>query len=108
MLEKIRVWVNQNWQQRQTITPYYETRHRPPALEVYWRLPGTNCRACGEKMCMAFAFRLWNVETSLARCEPVFAGEFGHLQPALLAICVGLGIDTKGLGSTPGGTPPDG
>jgi ArsR family metal-binding transcriptional regulator len=97
VLEQVRVWVNEVWQRRETITPSYELRSRPPALEVYRRLPGTSCRACGEKTCMAFAIRLWNAEVSPAQCTPVFSGAFGHLRPALLSICAGLGIDTAGL-----------
>jgi len=102
MLEQIRAWTNQVWQQRDTITPCYETRHRPPALEVYKRLPGTNCRACGEKTCMAFALRLWKREVSPARCEAVFTGQFRHLLPALLTICAGLGIDIEELSDVSG------
>lgn len=98
MLERVRVWSNEVWQRRETISPCRETRHRPPALEVYKRLPGTNCRACGEKTCMAFAMRLWKAEVPPSQCEPVFAGPFGHLRPALLTICAGLGIDITGLG----------
>ena len=97
-LEQVRVWVNEVWQRRETITPCHEMRHRPPALEVYKRLPGTNCRACGEKTCLAFALRLWKAEVSPAQCEPIFAGQFGHLRPALLSICAGLGVDIVGLG----------
>jgi ArsR family metal-binding transcriptional regulator len=93
VLERVRVLGNETWQRRETISPCYTTRHRPPALEVYRRLPGTNCRACGEKTCMAFALRLWKAEVSPVKCEAVFAGQFGHLRPALLSICEGLGID---------------
>lgn len=93
VLEWIRVSSNEVWQRREAIPPCYTTRHRPPALEVYRRLPGINCRACGEKTCMAFALRLWKGEVSPVKCEPVFAGRFGHLKPALLSICEGLGID---------------
>jgi ArsR family metal-binding transcriptional regulator len=96
-LEQVRVKVNDVWQRRQTITPCHEVRNRPPALEVYKRLPGTSCRICGEKTCMAFALRLWNAEVSPAQCTPVFSGEFAHLRPALLSICAGLGIDIAGL-----------
>jgi ArsR family metal-binding transcriptional regulator len=95
-LERIRVWVNETWQRRETISPRHVTRQRPPAMEVYKRLPGTNCRACGEKTCMAFALRLWQGEVPPSRCEPVFEGEFRHLRPALLAVCEGLGIDFVG------------
>lgn len=92
-LEQVRVSVNELWQRRETISPCCTTRHRPPALEVYKRLPGTNCRTCGEKTCMAFAMRLWKAEVSPSQCAPVFGGPFGHLRPALLTICAGLGID---------------
>ena len=98
VLERVRVLACEVWQRRETISPCYTTRHRPPALEVYRRLPGTNCRACGEKTCMAFALRLWKAEVSPVKCEPVFAGQFVHLRPALLSICEGLGIDVKGVG----------
>lgn len=101
VLERIRVLGNEVWQRRETISPCYTTRHRPPALEVYKRLPGTNCRACGEKTCMAFALRLWKAEVSPAKCEPVFAGQFSHLLPALLTICEGLGVDIKDLAEVP-------
>jgi ArsR family metal-binding transcriptional regulator len=97
VLERVRVLASEVWQRRETISPCHATRHRPPALEVYRRLPGTNCRVCGEKTCMAFALRLWKAEVSPAQCEPVFAGRFGHLLPALLAICAGLGVDVTGL-----------
>ncbi len=98
VLERVRILGNEVWQRRETIAPCYETRQRPPALEVYRRLPGTNCRACGEKTCMAFALRLWKAEVSPAKCEPVFGGQFGHLLPALLTVCAGLGVDITGLG----------
>jgi len=100
-LERVRVWANEVWQQRGTLTPCYTPHQRPPALEVYKRLPGTNCRACGEKTCMAFAFRLWKAEVSPARCEPIFVGEHRRLLPALLTICAGLGIDMHGLEDLP-------
>lgn len=46
------------WQKRDEITPNYKPRRRPPALELYKLLPGTNCGDCGEPACMAFAVKL--------------------------------------------------
>jgi len=91
VLESLRCRVNAVWARRGAITPSYECRQKPPALEIYRRLPGTSCRQCGEKTCMAFALRLWNGEVSPTACTPVFAGEYAHLREALLAICAGLG-----------------
>jgi ArsR family metal-binding transcriptional regulator len=72
-------------------------REKPPALEIFKRLPRTNCRACGELTCLAFAVKLWSGGGQLSQCRPVFAGDFAHLRPALLEICRGLGvIDSTG------------
>ena len=91
-LEGIRCLVNETWRRRGSISPCWELRRKPPALEVYKRLPGTNCRACGEKTCMAFALRLWNGEVEPSLCAPVFSGERGDLKGPLLQICSSFGL----------------
>ncbi len=93
-LEKIRLLVNRTWAQRETITPLYAQRYKPPALEIYKRLPRTNCRECGEQTCMAFAVRLWQGEAVPSECRPVLTDEHTVLRGALLEICQGLGVDT--------------
>ena len=94
-LEELRVKANQTWIRRPEIEPSYEMRRKPPALEIYKRLPGTNCRVCGEKTCMAFALRLWSGEVALSLCEPVFTGEQRHLREALQEVCKGLATATE-------------
>jgi len=91
-LEMIRLRVNRVWSRRSEIVPSNEMRRKPPALEIYKRLPGTNCRQCGEKTCMAFALRLWCGEVRPDDCLPIFEGEYGHLKEAFLEICMGLGM----------------
>ena len=92
VLEEIRRRVNGIWRRREHITPSYETRERPPALEIYKRLPGTNCGQCGEKTCLAFAASLWMGDGRLAGCRPVFAGSYANRKDALVEICAGLGV----------------
>ncbi len=92
VLELIRVRFNLCWQRRGEITPSFTLRERPPALEIYYRLPRTNCGACGETTCFAFAFKVWGGLTTLFRCAPVFSGDYRHLEEALLEICAGLGV----------------
>ncbi len=92
MVEKIRCMLNDIWARRASIEPTYETREKPPALEIYRRLPGTNCGECNEKTCMAFAIRLWSGELRPEMCKPVFNGKYNNLKPAFLEICHGLGI----------------
>ena len=96
-LESIRQRINDFWHRRSSITPSTQMRRKPPALEIYKRLPGTNCQACGEKTCMAFALKLWSGETVPSACKPVFEGEFISRKDALVEICSGLGVDDKSI-----------
>ena len=91
-LEAIRQRLNQTWARRASIAPSYEMREKPPALEIFKRLPRTNCGACGEATCLAFAVKVWQGGASPSACRPVFAGEHGRLKDALLEICKGLGV----------------
>jgi len=92
LLEKIRCLVNDVWSRKDSIQPSYEMKRKPPALEIYKRLPGLSCKECGEKTCMAFALRLWSGEVNPLRCKPIFEGEYGHLKEAFLEICSSLGL----------------
>ena len=62
-----------------------------PAIEIFRRLPGTNCGCCGEQSCLAFAVKVHGAEAPVYRCRPVFAGEAAHLKDALLEACAGVG-----------------
>jgi ArsR family metal-binding transcriptional regulator len=92
LLETLRRLANSTWSRRNEITPTDEMRQKPPALEIYKRLPGTNCRECGEMTCIAFALRLWSGDVEPALCKPIYEGKFRHLQTPLLEICRGLGL----------------
>lgn len=93
VLADIREIVNRTWARRDRLTPSYERRRRPPALEIFKRLPGTNCKECGDRTCLAFADRLWRGDADPTECGPVFGGEYAHLRDALLDICAALGLD---------------
>lgn len=90
-LEMIRHWVNSTWSRRGEIEPDFTLHVRPPALEIFKRLPRTNCRQCGEITCIAFAAKVYMGQESIDKCAPVFTGDQGHLKDALLEICQGLG-----------------
>jgi ArsR family metal-binding transcriptional regulator len=96
-LEALREQACDVWARRAEIEPSYEARRKPPALEVFKRLPGTNCGLCGEITCMAFAMRLWSGDASVGSCSPVFEPGQEARKAALLEICAGLGIATDGL-----------
>ena len=92
VLETLRVRANQVWARRAEIEPSYELRERPPALEILKRLPRTNCAACGQRTCTAFAVKVWSGDAAATSCRPVFAGERQDLQEALMEVCCGLGV----------------
>jgi ArsR family metal-binding transcriptional regulator len=92
VLERIRTGANDVWRDRVDIEPSYEMRQRPPALEIFKRLPGTNCAECGERTCLAFAAKLWKGEAAPDACRPVFGGDRAELREALRDICAGLGV----------------
>ena len=93
-LEEIRRRIEDTWARRETVKPCFEVRERPPALELFKRLPRTNCRACGEATCLAFAVKLWSGEASVTECMPVFAedGASADRRGALEEVCAALGI----------------
>jgi ArsR family metal-binding transcriptional regulator len=95
VLEMLRVRFNECWQRKNDITPSFALRKRPPAMEIYYRLPKTNCGECGERMCMAFALRLWSGDQKITNCKPVFGGEYGRLKEPLMEICAGLGVQKE-------------
>jgi ArsR family metal-binding transcriptional regulator len=68
---------NDTWRRRAEIVPCYERRQRLGFLDAYRLLPKLNCSDCGERTCMAFAFRLLFGELRLDTCphlaEPDYA-----------------------------------
>ncbi len=68
-------------------------------IDVYKLLPRTNCKACGEENCMAFAAKLVNRDASLDRCLPLlepqsaeaFQALWALLKPPVKAITIGTG-----------------
>jgi hypothetical protein len=53
------------------------------AIELYKRLPGTNCGECGVKTCMAFAVSVLQGASDLSACPYLSEEETGRLQSSL-------------------------
>jgi ArsR family metal-binding transcriptional regulator len=71
LLATMRDLLNQTWAQRDEIQPRHTGRRVPRPLDVYELLPRTNCRACGEATCMAFAFGLLESRHQPQECPPL-------------------------------------
>ena len=75
VIAKTVAMINQVWEKRDGITPSYEERTQPPALEVFRLLPGTNCGECGLASCMAFAVQLATGDSRIEECPPLLKEE---------------------------------
>ncbi len=79
--------LNQAWARRDEIQPRHEGRLVPRPLDVYELLPRTNCQACGETTCMAFAFGLLESRHRPELCPPLadltFAAQLRALRDML-------------------------
>jgi ArsR family metal-binding transcriptional regulator len=78
--DQIRDIINDTWQKRSEITPKQQPRVRVPVFEAYKSLPKTNCGACGEKTCMAFAAKLTSGAVKLEACPDLEATAREQLQ----------------------------
>jgi len=68
LIDRVRDLVNDTWERRAEIEPRHERRVRVPALRIFALLPRTNCGACGEKSCMAFAGKVSTRTASIDAC----------------------------------------
>ncbi len=48
-------------------------------IEIYKKLPGTNCGKCGEPTCMAFALKVKNTKSKISDCPYVTEADEGLL-----------------------------
>jgi ArsR family metal-binding transcriptional regulator len=80
--------VNRTWERREEITPDYKTHQRPTPMAVYYLLPQTNCKKCGEPTCFAFALKLTASQKKIADCPPLLDPAYGDRLAGLQAIVI--------------------
>lgn len=71
ILDEVKTLVNKTHDNKSNIKPNYEEKVKVTALQIYGWLPKTNCRACGEATCLAFACRLLLGEQKISKCAPL-------------------------------------
>ena len=76
-------------------------------IQIYRLLPKTNCKACGEESCMAFAIKLLNLQTSIEKCKPLvedpkYRKNYEELKkllkPAIREVTIGKGEKSVKIG----------
>jgi len=71
ILDEVKALINNTYKNRAGIKPNYEEKVKVTALQIYGWLPKSNCKACGEATCLAFAVRLLQREQKLSKCVPL-------------------------------------
>ncbi len=59
------------WKRKETLQPVTESNYGVGAIEIYRRLPGTDCGICGCPNCMEFAIKLFMKKTEIFYCTPL-------------------------------------
>jgi ArsR family metal-binding transcriptional regulator len=96
VLDELKDLINSTYDRRGNIQPCYKKGGELKYLDVFKLLPGTNCKECGEATCLAFATRLVQQETNIARCLPIFNGKFEEKRKRLLEMLKTAGYDIPG------------
>ncbi len=76
--------LNQIWMRWGKIQPQLKGRRVPQPLDAHELLPRTNCRACGEATCMAFAFGLLESRHRPEECPPLADPAYAAQRQALM------------------------
>ncbi len=80
--------INATWENRHSLKPVLTQKKPIGHLDLYALLPQTNCKACGEATCLAFAIGLVNGSRTLAGCSPL--GEIPEYQDRRQALAAML------------------
>ena len=93
VLDEVKDLINRTYKNRDAIKPNYEEKIKVTALQIYGWLPKSNCKACGEATCLAFAVKLLHGEQKLGNCKPLFADtKFAENKQIMQEMAEALGI----------------
>ncbi len=97
ILNGIKDLINETYQNRDQIEPNYsEGNHLKPS-DIQRLLPGTNCKECGFRSCLAFAFKLVDQKIEVAKCLPLFSDQFKEKRKVLFEILQNAGLKVEEL-----------
>ncbi len=65
--------INATWERRAELVAVTKPARVLRPLDIYTLLPQTNCAACGEATCMAFAAKMFMHERDAHECPPLYA-----------------------------------
>ncbi len=92
ILDRMKDLINQTYQNRDQIEPNYSEGDQLKPSDIQKLLPGTNCKECGFRSCLAFAFKLVDQKIEIAKCTPLFSVQFKEKRKVLLEILQNAGL----------------
>jgi ArsR family metal-binding transcriptional regulator len=92
MLNWLQDLINQAYENRDQIEPNNSEGGQLKPSDIQKLLPGTNCRECGFRSCLAFAFKLVDEKIDIVKCIPLFSDQFKEKRKVLLEILQNAGL----------------
>jgi ArsR family metal-binding transcriptional regulator len=93
ILDEVKTLLNKTYENKASIKPNYEEKVKVTALQIYGWLPKSNCKACGEATCLAFACRFLQGEQKLSKCVPLSTeSKFSENNKIMHEMAVALGV----------------
>ena len=77
---KLIKFLNEIYEKKDEITPVYERKEPPKAVDIYKFLPKTNCKKCGEPSCFVFATKLSQGEHEIEDCPELTEEQKGAIE----------------------------
>ena len=84
--------INETYQKKDQIEPNYLDGGQLKPSDIQKLLPGTNCKECGFRSCLAFAFKLVDQKIEIVKCLPLFSDQLKEKRKVLLEILQNAGL----------------
>jgi ArsR family metal-binding transcriptional regulator len=92
ILDWLKDLINDTYQKKDQIEPNYSSGDQLKPSDVQKLLPGTNCKECGFRSCLAFAFKLVDEKVEIVKCLPLFSDQFKDKRKVLLETLHNAGL----------------
>ena len=93
ILEWLKDLINETYQKKDQIEPNYSEGGQLKPSDIQKLLPGTNCKECGFRSCLAFAFKLVDQKIEIVKCLPLFSDQFKEKRKVLLEVLKNAGLE---------------
>lgn len=93
---EILIWlkdlINETYRKKDQIEPNYSSGDSLKPSDIQKLLPGTNCKECGLRSCLAFSFKLLDQKLGIEKCRPLFTDQFKEKRKILLETLRDVGL----------------